>query len=160
MPQLDGFWVILKSAEQSFQTVHRFRSVLEACGKLKQQTSELFRLRQRRDAGSEFLHFRPGPFGLTVRELLPQLDCKFEIVRRPLSPAFGCLGATGPIERGIDLDDVEVPRVKLQLVGFLEGVKNAGPRTGAGTRRITPTARTNADDARGIRRFVKKVARF
>jgi len=127
VPQLDGFWVILKSAEQSFQTVHRFRGVLEACGKLKQQTSKLFRLGQRRNAGFKFIKLLGSPSRFIVRKPLPNLDGEFEIIRGAFRPAFSRLRAGRPIKRGIELDGVEVPRVELELVGFLEGIKNAGP---------------------------------
>ena len=127
VPQLYSLWVILKDVKQRRQAVHRFRRVFKACGKLKQQASKLLRLGQWRDARLEILDFQGSPFGFAVSELLPHLHRELEVVRRAFCPAFGCLRSAGTIERGIDLDGIEVTRVELQLVGFLEGIKNARP---------------------------------
>ena len=127
MPQLDSLRVVAKDIEQRFQAIHRFRRVFKACGKLKQQTSKLFRLGQRRNAGFKFIKLLGSPSRFIVRKPLPNLDGEFEIIRGTFRPAFSRLRAGRPIKRGIDLDGVEVPRVELELVGFLEGIKNAGP---------------------------------
>ena len=127
MPQLDSLRVVAKDIEQRFQAIHRFRRVFKACGKLKQQASKLLRLGQWRDARLEILDFQGSPFGFAVSELLPHLHRELEVVRRAFCPAFRCPRSAGTIERGIDLDGIEVTRVELQLVGFLEGIKNARP---------------------------------
>ena len=101
--------------------------MFKACGKLKQQAPKLLRLSQWRNARFEFLDFGSSPFGFAVSELLPHLQGELEVVGRAFCPAFGCLRRAGTIERGIDLDGIEVTRIELQLVSFLEGIKNTCP---------------------------------
>ena len=85
------------------------------------------RLDQGQDTGSKFLSLAGRPFVFVMRELLPDFDRKLEIIRRAFGPALSRFGITWPVKRGIDLDDVEVPRIELQFVRFQEGIKQAGP---------------------------------
>ena len=58
------------------------------------------------------------------------------------------------IEGGIDFYRVEIPRVKPQFVDFTKWVKNAGPGSGTGTRRIAPAAGSDPPDA-GVIAFLR-----
>jgi hypothetical protein len=63
----------------------------------------------------------------------------------------------GLLESGIDLESVEVPRIKLQLFGFRERVKDTCPRAGSSAGWIAPPAGSNAPDARIFRAILEKL---
>ena len=92
-----------------------------------------------------------------MRELLPYLDRKIEILGSTLRPGLGGFWNARSVESGIDLDGVEVPRIKLQLIGFGEGVKDTCPRAGSSAGRIAPPAGSDAPDARIFRGILEKL---
>ena len=92
-------------------------------------------------------------------ELLPDFDGKFEIVGCSFRPTLGSFGITGPVEGGVDLNGVEVPRIKPQLIRLQERVEETSPGARPRTGRITPPAGTNAENARTILRLLKEVSR-
>ena len=93
-------------------------------------------------------------------ELLPNFDGKFEIVGCSFGPTLGSFGVTRAVESGVDLNGIEVSRIKLQLIRLQERIKESRPGAGSRAGRIAPSAGTNADSACGILRFLKKVSRY
>src|SRR6516225_5312990 len=94
-----------------------------------------------------------------MRELLPCLYRELEIGGSPFCPALRRFRITRPVKSGIDLDDIEVSRIELQLVGLEQRVEHACPRTRSRGWRIAPSARTDAQNACIVVRFFEEVAR-
>src|SRR3954463_12437822 len=127
MPEFDGSGKFFKGTEQSFEPLHRFRCVPEAGRKLKQQATDLGCFGERQYPCLELLEFGGRPCAFAMGELLPYLDRKLEIIRRPAGPALRGFGTARTIKRGIDFDGIKVARVKLQLVRSGEGIKQSSP---------------------------------
>src|SRR5262245_46455491 len=140
MSELGHPRVFGESVEQCLKTIHRFRRVTETRGKLKKNAAKFPRFEEWCDSLSEFLDVRLNPTVFFVRELLPRFDRKFEVFGRPLCPALRRFRSARPIESGIDLDCIEVPRIELQFVGSCEWIKQSCPRTWSRVGWIAPAA--------------------
>jgi hypothetical protein len=92
-------------------------------------------------------------------ELLPDFDRKFEIGGCSFGPTLGSFGITRPVKGGVDLNGVEVPRIKSQFVRLQKRIKETCPGARPRTRRITPSACTDAENACVVLRLLKEVRR-
>src|SRR5262245_39218410 len=131
---------------------------METRGKLNKDAAKLTRLEERRDSLFEFIDVRLNPSVLSVSELLPRFNRKFEVFGRPLRPAFRCFRSARTIESGIDLDRIEVPRIELQFVGSCEWIKQSCPRTGPCAGWIAPAPGSDSQDTCIILGFNEKAA--
>src|SRR5439155_13749454 len=114
--------ILAESAGQVAQPFAIPFIVPEGPGKLQQDRAQLPRCGESIEAGANRVDVlsRPRRVAL-VREVPPQLRREAELVllANALRPAARDLGGSGPVERGVDLDGLEIARQLAQRVKAL-----------------------------------------
>ena len=147
MPQFNRCRILGEVREEPAQTIPRGVVTMKAGGKLKEDASEFPCRSQRSDTLLEDSQILRQDRRFSVGEVLPGLHGEFKAWGRAFCPAFRRFGVAGVIEGRIDFDRIEVTGIEAKLVGLSERIEDTGPRSGAGARRIAPTARADPPDA-------------